>query len=148
MSPLTRSTLLTSATSFCTAFAHSTPAPDLLRNHFTHHHPSICIHEHGLPQLAPFLGRTFTGADGLAQYLAAVTSCLTFADMRFTSYTVDAEARAVAVRGAARFTWTGTGQSWDETFAYLLQFDGEGRVEGYEVWADSGAAWLASRGEL
>ena len=140
--------LLNSATSFCTAFASHTSPPDLLHNHFTHHHPSIRVHEHGLPQLAPFLGRTFTGASGLAEYLSLVSSSLTYSDLHFTSYLVDAAARQVCVRGRGRFTWTSTGQSWEETFVYLLGFDEEGRVEGYEVWADTGAAWLAGRGEL
>ncbi len=54
----------------------------------------------------------------------------------------------VAVRGRARFTWTETGLSWDETFAYLLRFDARAKLARYEVWADSGAAYLARRGEL
>lgn len=146
--PNTHTTLLTSATAFCTAFSTSTPPSQILTDHFTHHHANILVHEHGLPQLAPFLGRTFRGADGLTRYLSVISECLSYEDMRFTEYIVDADARKVSVRGEARFTWTSTGQSWDEVFAYVLGFDGEGRVERYEVWADSGAAWLASRGEL
>ncbi|KAG7290698.1 hypothetical protein NEMBOFW57_000701 [Staphylotrichum longicolle] len=144
----TRASLLEAATSFCAAFSTSVPPRELLARHFTTDHASILVHEHGLSQLAPFLGRTFRGADGLADYLSVVAECLGFEDMRFTEYVVDAEARKVCVRGAARFTWKSTGQSWDETFVYVLGFNGEGRVEEYEVWADSGAAWLASRGEL
>lgn len=144
----THASLLEAATSFCASFSASRPGPEILARHFTHHHSSILVHEHGLPQLAPFLGRTFRGADGLTDYLSVVAECLGFEDMRFTEYVVDAEACTVCVRGGARFTWKSTGQSWDETFVYVLGFDGEGRVEKYEVWADSGAAWLASRGEL
>ena len=146
--PPSHTSLLNAATSFCAAFASHTPPIQLLQTHFTHHHPSIRIHEHGLPQLAPFLGRTFTGAAGLAEYLSLVSSSLTYSDLHFTSYLVDAAARQVCVRGGGRFTWTSTGQSWDETFVYILGFDEEGRVERYEVWADTGAAWLAGRGEL
>lgn len=142
-----RTALLAAATSFTTAFASTAPPPEI-RTHFTRHSPSILVHEHGLPQLAPFLGRTFRGAEGLAQYLSVVSECLGFEDMRFGEYVVDAEARTVAARGRARFTWKGTGQSWDETFAYVLAFDEECKVVRYEVWADSGAAYLASRGEL
>lgn len=142
-----RHALLSSATAFCRAFA-SSAQPDQILSHFTRHPSKILVHEHGLPQLAPFLGRTFRGADGLRQYLAVVAECLSFQDMRFTEYVVDAQARKVSVRGEARFTWKSTGQSWDEVFAYVLAFDDEARVESYEIWADSGAAWLASRGHL
>ncbi|KAL2017140.1 hypothetical protein VTK56DRAFT_2562 [Thermocarpiscus australiensis] len=145
----TRTALLNAATAFCTAFASGTASPqELLTSHFTRNTPNILVHEHGLPRLAPFLGRTFRGADGLARYLSVVSECLSFADMRFGDYVVDAEACNVSVRGAARFTWRGTGQSWDEVFAYVLGFDEEMRVERYEIWADSGAAWLASQGQL
>jgi hypothetical protein len=143
-----RSGLLASATAFCNAFATLAPPPQILSQHFTSNHPSILVHEHGLPQLAPFLGRTFRGADGLAQYISIVSECLTFKNMRFSEYIVDAKARMVSVRGEARFTWTSTGQSWDEVFTYRLGFDDEMKVERYEVWADSGAAWLASQGRL
>lgn len=142
-----RPALLASATTFCNAFASQAPTP-LILTYFTGDHDKILVHEHGLPQLAPFLGRSFRGADGLAQYLSIVGECLTFENMRFREYIVDTEARAVSVRGEARFTWRSTGQSWDEVFAYRLGFDDEMKVEKYEVWADSGAAWLASQGEL
>ena len=42
----------------------------------------------------------------------------------------------------------GKGQSWDEEFAYILDFDQSAKVTDYQVWADSGAAYLARRGEL
>jgi hypothetical protein len=143
-----RETLLTAAQAFCNAFASGHPPETILAQHFTRRRSRILVLEHGLAQLAPFLGRTFRGAEGLIQYLSVVSECLSFEGMRFTEYTVDAEARRVAVRGQARFTWKSTGQVWDEEFVYVLAFDGEARVEKYEIWADSGAAWLASRGEL
>lgn len=145
----TRTALLTAAQSFTTTFL-TTPPPSLLLTHFTHHHPSILIHEHGTPHpTLPFLGRPFHGAAGLHAYLAAVSTCLTHEGMRFTEYIVDAEARKVVVRGQARFTWRGNGQGWEEVFCYVLGFGREeDRVERWEIWADSGAAVLASRGEL
>ncbi|KAL2136118.1 hypothetical protein VTI74DRAFT_5341 [Chaetomium olivicolor] len=145
---LSRNRLLSSATAFCEAFSRSVPPQDILAEHFTRHARNILVHEHGLAQLAPFVGRTFRGADGLLQYLSVIGDCLSYENMRFTEYVVDPEARKVSVRGEARFTWQSTGQSWDEVFTYVLGFDEEMRVERYEIWADSGAAWLASRGEL
>jgi hypothetical protein len=144
----TRSALLNNATSFCNAFASGTASPSDILSHFTSDDAKILVHEHGLPQLAPFLGRTFRGADGLRQYLSVISECLSYENMRFAECIVDAEARKVSVRGQARFTWTSTGQSWDEVFTYVLGFDSEAKVQSYEIWADSGAAWLASRGEL
>ncbi|KAL2156269.1 hypothetical protein VTH82DRAFT_1014 [Thermothelomyces myriococcoides] len=147
-----RSALLASATAFCEAFAAATDPDEMLERHFTREQANILVHEHGLPRLAPFLGRDFRGADGLHEYLALVSGCLSFekgdGGMRFGEYVVDPEARKVSVRGRARFTWKSTGQSWDEVFTYVLAFDREHRVEKYEIWADTGAAWLASRGEL
>jgi hypothetical protein len=140
--------LLTAATSFCNSFSRSDPPSMILETHFTRNHPSILVHEHGLAKLAPFLGRAFRGADGLLQYLSVIAECLSFENMRFTEYIIDTEAHKASVRGEARFTWKSTGQTWDEVFTYLLLFDAENRVERYEIWADSGAAWLASRGEL
>ncbi|KXX75256.1 hypothetical protein MMYC01_207083 [Madurella mycetomatis] len=147
MSQVTRASLLASATSFCNAFASGATPSEILK-HFTTETSRIFAHEHGLARLAPFLGRTFRGADGLKQYLSIISECLTYDNMRFGDYIVDAEARKVSVRGEARFTWASTGQSWDEVFTYILGFDDESRVESYEVWADSGAAWLASHGRL
>ncbi|AEO57851.1 hypothetical protein MYCTH_2304548 [Thermothelomyces thermophilus ATCC 42464] len=143
-----RAALLASATSFCEAFSAAADPSDILKDHFTREQANILVHEHGLPRLAPFLGRDFRGADGLCEYLSLVSECLSFERMRFGEYVVDAEARKVSVRGRARFTWKSTGQSWDEVFTYVLAFDRDHKVEKYEIWADTGAAWLASRGEL
>ena len=59
--------------------------------------------------------------------------------------------RKVSAKGKARFKWVegaGAGNWWDETFAYVLDFDEEGKVTDYQVWSDSGAAYLASKGQL
>ncbi|KAK3692205.1 hypothetical protein B0T22DRAFT_486173 [Podospora appendiculata] len=140
--------LILELSDLCAAFATKQPVSSIL-SHFSSLSPSpILIHEHGLPQLAPFLGRDFRGRDGVTAYFAAVSACLTYANMEFSNYVVDPVSRKVSVRGAAVFTWTSTGQSWDEVFTYVLAFDDELKVDKYEIWADSGAAYLASRGEL
>lgn len=64
---------------------------------------------------------------------------------------VDVDTRKVSVTGNARFKWTegvGEGQWWDEQFVYVLDFDDEAKVTDYQVWADSGAAYLAQVGKL
>jgi len=104
--------------------------------------------EHGLPRFAPFLGRTFSGVEGVKEYFETISSLLKYENMRFSDFCVDAEVHRASMRGEARFTWIRTGQSWDEVFTYTLEFDAEGKVKKYEIWADSGAAYLASKGEL
>ena len=57
----------------------------------------------------------------------------------------------MSVKGRARFQWiegVGEGNWWNETFAYVLDFDDEAKVTDYQVWADSGAAYLAWTGKL
>ncbi|KAK4456475.1 hypothetical protein QBC42DRAFT_238461 [Cladorrhinum samala] len=142
-----RDSLLQAATLFCQSFASKRP-PDEIFSHFTSTESNISVFEHGLPRLAPFLGREFRGREGLERYFKTISECLTYEDMRFSNYVVDVEMRKVSVRGEARFTWSSTGQSWDEVFTYVLAFDVEGKVVKYEVWADSGAAYLASQGKL
>jgi len=73
---------------------------------------------------------------------------LTYENMRFSEYIVDIENHKVSVKGQATFTWTKTEESWDEIFTYSLDFDDELKVTDYQVWADSGAAYLASLGKL
>ncbi len=131
---------------FCDAFRDAKPIDEILG----HLSPSsnIIAFEHGLPQLAPFLGRTFSGVDGVKKYFETISSLLKYEDMRFSDFVVDAEAHKASMKGNARFTWISTGQSWDEVFTYALEFDTEGKIKKYDVWADSGAAYLASKGEL
>ncbi|KAI0883531.1 uncharacterized protein GGS22DRAFT_167263 [Annulohypoxylon maeteangense] len=141
-----RAQLLEAATAFCTSFAEKKPLDEIL-DHFSAS-PDILAYEHRLSQLAPFLGREFRGRAGVQMYFEKVSSCLDYEDMRFADYVVDAMESRVAVRGTARFTWVATGESWDEVFAYALVFDEGCRVLRYEIWADSGAAYLASQGRL
>ncbi|KAJ5548810.1 hypothetical protein N7513_006044 [Penicillium frequentans] len=123
--------------------------------------PAPIVHEHGLQQLAPFLGRTFTGIDGISEYFNILMKTLEIKSMTFepeSNWLVDDTNMAVCLRGTARFTWQETSQSWDETFVYRIALakdtseDEEKRgrllVSEYKVWADTGAAYLARIGEL
>jgi hypothetical protein len=129
----------------------------VLLSHFTTTLPPTAI-EHGHTALAPFLGRTFTGRDGVQRYFDLLPQLLSFENMRFCDYAVDVDTLMVSCKGCARFTWTETGMSWDEVFTYTLKFVEEGphvdgrprevKVRKYQVWADTGALWLASQGKL
>ncbi|OTA52636.1 hypothetical protein K449DRAFT_402443 [Hypoxylon sp. EC38] len=141
-----RTELLEAATAFCDSFAQKKPLDEIL-SHFSSS-DNIVAYEHGLPELAPFLGREFRGREGVQEYFETVSSCLSYENMRFADYIVDAVENRVAVRGTAKFMWTANGESWDEVFAYALKFDDERKVVSYEIWADSGAAYLASKGQL
>lgn len=144
--PATRQALLQAAENFCTAFASNTPAEELVSFFSTLYEPTAL--EYGEPALAPFIGRPFVGRAAVLKYFELLASLLTYENMDFAGFVVDAEARKVACRGRAVFQWRSTGQSWDETFAYLIDFDDELKVTDYQVWADSGAAYLASQGAL
>jgi hypothetical protein len=142
----TRDQLLAAAQSFCTSFAQKAP-PEIIFSHFSTS-PNVLALEHGLPRLAPFLGREFRGHDGLRGYFDLLAEFLSYENMSFSNYLIDSDQSKVSVRGEARFTWTSTKQSWDEVFTYVLAFDEKYKVNVYEVWADSGAAFLASKGQL
>lgn len=133
--------------------------PNQLLSTFTTN-PKPIAHEHGLPQLAPFLGRTFTGQDGIRTYFDLLASHLEIKNMVFEpekSWVVDEGCMAVALRGTATFIWKETQQAWDETFAYRIKVardvsdtpqNGCLAVSEYQVWADTGAAYLARMGKL
>lgn len=68
---------------------------------------------------------------------------------------MDTETRKVCCKGKARFRWIEEGslgemrgEWWDEVFVYVLTFDEQAKVVDYQVWADSGAAYLARYGML
>jgi hypothetical protein len=143
---LNRQQLRQSAQSFCDAFASRRPLSEVLDKFSTREEPLVI--EHGLALLAPFLGRTYTGLNGIRDYFETIISLLDYDSMRFSDYVVDEEEGKVSVRGVATFTWKTTGQSWHEVFTYTLAFDEELKVKQYEIWADSGAAYLASKGLL
>jgi hypothetical protein len=144
----TRQSLTDAACAFCDAFSAKEPPSSILMHFSSAHVDDIIAFEHGLPKLAPFLGRRFTGADGIRSYFDIIGECLSYTDMRFSNYIVDPFSNQVSVHGEARFTWKSTDQSWDEVFTYVLGFDEHLKVLKYEIWADSGAAYLASKGML
>lgn len=154
----TRPGLLEPIYDFLDALTNPTPTtPNDLLSTFTTS-PKPLVHEHGLPQLAPFLGRQFTGQDGVATYFELISSLLSIKNMVFEpeeSWVVDASCMAVSFRGKATFVWKETRQAWDETFVYRIKLAVDGgsaeerlAVCEYQVWADTGAAYLARRGRL
>ncbi|KAJ5668391.1 uncharacterized protein N7477_006961 [Penicillium maclennaniae] len=131
----------------------STPKSTLLST-FTTNPPPLCF-EHGLPQLAPFLGRSFTGQEGISHYFDLLSQHLNIQNMNFeldTAWVVDEVSMTVCLRGNAKFVWKSTDQAWDETFIYRIvvaEDAGKGlKVQEYRVWADTGAAYLARLGRL
>lgn len=139
-----RKQLLASAQALCSDFARGADTETLLE-HFVSGSSATAgtpeAHEHGLPQLAPFLGR-FTGHDGIRKYFGLLQQYLTFEDMKFSEWVVDAENMRVSVKGNAVFTWKETKKQWPETFSYTLDFVNEGhhvKLLRYQVWADTGA---------
>jgi hypothetical protein len=138
-----RSQLLSSAESLCSAFASKQPLETVLSRFSTTHQKTVI--EHGLPSLAPFLGRIFNDPK---EYFTLISTLLSFENMEFSEYMVDTELRRVNVKGKAKFTWVETGQAWDEVFTYILDFDHEAKVTDYQVFADTGACYLARVGKL
>ncbi|KAL1963402.1 hypothetical protein VTN77DRAFT_8418 [Rasamsonia byssochlamydoides] len=154
-----RETIIRPARALCAAFARGASTTELL-THFTEE-PMPVAYEHGHPDLAPFLGRPFNGIDGVGRYFDLIASLISFQDMRFDredEWVVDQQTLAVCVRGRARFIWKATGEAWDETFCYRLgiaedvgessERSGHFKIQEYRVWADTGAAYLASQGQL
>ncbi|KAL3453747.1 hypothetical protein BJX65DRAFT_301566 [Aspergillus insuetus] len=153
-----RQDLVTPTQSLLKAFATGADLSTLLSTFTTSPPPEA--HEHGLQSQAPFLGRTFTGRDGITNYFNILNELLGIESMSFDDekeWVVDAESMAVALRGKARFVAKETGEKWDEAFAYRISLaEDEGsnggggglKVRVYEVWADTGAAYLAMKGEL
>jgi hypothetical protein len=147
-----RKSLIDPVQSLLTALTNPSSSPTLLSTFTTH--PTPLCHEHGLPQLAPFLGRSFTGHDGVARYFALLSEHLDIKNMTFEpddAWVVDDASMAVCLRGSATFVWKSTGQAWDETFVYRIavaEEKGALKVCEYRVWADTGAAYLAGHGRL
>ncbi|KAJ2933454.1 hypothetical protein H1R20_g3636, partial [Candolleomyces eurysporus] len=141
---LTRSELLKAAVTFCTSFSQGKDVESILAL-FSTTHPVTAV-EHGDPSLAPFLGRTFEGKEGVKRYFEVIGSLLSYKNISFGEHVVDAEERKVAVKGKGTFTWIETGKAWDETFAYVLDFDENAKLTRYQIWSDTGSAYLASKG--
>lgn len=143
---LKRKQLLSSAKSYCDAFKEKKDVNEIM-SHFSTTHATTLI-EHGDPVLAPFLGKTYSGKSSIEGYFNLIASLLSYEDMDFYEFLVDADVAKVAVKGEARFTWISTGQSWKEDIAYMLDFDDEGKITDCEIWADSGCVYLARIGDL
>lgn len=140
----TRDDWLRSTNALCDAFANHGSIEQIVECFSSSQPDEILLFEHGLPELAPFLGRAFRGTRGIRDYFELVSEHLSYDDMSFSDYIVDTQLRVTSVRGEARFTWKSTGKNWNEVFIYRIQLDEVGNVVVYEVWADSGAAYLAS----
>lgn len=149
---------LKTAVDFCQAFTEKR-GPDEILSYFSES-PEVEAIEHGQPFLAPFLHRHFRGPEGIRQYFGLIASLLSYDDMRFEDFCIDPVAMVVSVRGYAHFTWLSTGNAWDECFTYRLELErtshkgqasagaSEFKIHKYEIWADSGAAYLAGKGQL
>ncbi|KAJ5613606.1 hypothetical protein N7528_007260 [Penicillium herquei] len=155
-----RSTLVDSVNALLSAFTSSNPPIPSIVSAFTTV-PTPFIHEHGLPQLAPFLGHTFSGVEGISEYFETLSQTLNIHSMVFEpdpEWLVDLTNLCVTLRGTARFEWKDTKNSWSETFIYRIALatdtsdDQEKRgrilISEYQVWADTGAAYLARMGQL
>ncbi|KAL4923508.1 uncharacterized protein BDV17DRAFT_296290 [Aspergillus undulatus] len=155
----TRQSLTRATQSLLNAFSSGADTPTLLSTFTANPAPQIL--EHGLRQLAPFLDRPFTGQSEVKQYFTILNEHLGIESVDLDDesfWVVDTETMVVCLRGNARFVSKRTGQKWDEVFIYRIEIaeegkeDAEGRAElkvrKYEVWADTGAAYLAMRGEL
>jgi hypothetical protein len=63
-------------------------------------------------------------------------------------FVVDAEAGQVCCVGKGTFVSKKTGKKWGEQFAYRFgDFDEQGRIGHWEIWADPLSAWVAVGGE-
>lgn len=144
--PQSREQLLKSAQNFCNTFAEKRGVDKIL-SHFSVSHEVSAI-EYGAPTLAPFLGQLFVGTSEVKRYFELIGLLLSYDNISFSEYIADPESLKVSVKGRGTFTWLSTSQSWDETFIYSLDFDDELRVVRYQVWADSGSAYLARLGKL
>ncbi|KAI9045653.1 uncharacterized protein KD926_008070 [Aspergillus affinis] len=163
---MSRSAVLTRTHALLNAFSNPSTSLQTLLSNFTSSDPWAL--EHGLPLLAPFLGRKYTGLEGLKTYFTLLAETLEIEWMRFEEeggWVVDLDGeqgdgkgkgeseRKVSLRGEAQFRWKSTNQAWEEGFAYrigLVDEDGgdDVKVKSYEVWADTGAAYLARMGKL
>ncbi|KAF9534985.1 hypothetical protein CPB83DRAFT_888926 [Crepidotus variabilis] len=140
MSP-TRKDLFNAAENFCQAFAEHKDLEYILSLFSVTHATSVI--EYGDPILAPFLGKEFIRPRKIQEYFELLASLVSHENVKFSEYFADVEAMKVSVKGDGKFTWLSTKQSWHETFTYTLDFDDELKVVKYQVWADSGAAYLA-----
>ncbi|KAK6351099.1 hypothetical protein TWF718_004270 [Orbilia javanica] len=138
--------LLQAAESLCSDFTTKADLEKML-SHFS---STAIAFEHGHPHFAEFIGREFKGSQGMNEYFGLLGKYLTYDNMSFGEYFVDERQNKVSVKGEGSFTWVSTGVEWDEVFTYVLDFISEGgelKVSRYQVWADTGALYLAKEGQ-
>lgn len=155
-------TLRNRAVEFCQSFVDGLPPDSILSQHFSSN-PKIT--EHGPPKSElPFLGKTFSGrkSDSTSagkqtcdDYFTILSQTLKFEPSPTTfpspeSFVVDETCEingkkgVVSVVANGAFRSVDTGKGWDETFIYRLsEFDDEGKIGHWEIWADTYSAWEA-----
>ena len=143
---LERQRLLATTQGFCDAFKNKADIDKILS--FFSRSDNISAIEYGQPALAPFLGKCFIGAAGIRAYFETIHGALTYENLQFSDFVVDVEAKRVGLKGKGVFQWKSTKQCWDESFAYILSFDEGCRITKFQIWADSGSAYLARIGKL
>ncbi|KAI9736688.1 MAG: hypothetical protein M1834_000892 [Cirrosporium novae-zelandiae] len=146
---------------FCAAFQQGKDSVFIL-SFFREEDPKIT--EHG-PQWAsrflPFLGQTFSGRrnsstsssptcddyfDLLGQSLKFYPAADTFPPPE--KIVIDTKLGVVSVKAHGKFEAIRTGESWEEEFTYLLSnWDEQGRIGHWEIWADPLSALKAVVGK-
>ncbi|GIZ44999.1 hypothetical protein CKM354_000818300 [Cercospora kikuchii] len=152
----------------CHGFAkalEAPPSPEKLCSRFFTSSPKIT--EHG-PEWArerlPFLAKTYSGSDEFVKYFKTLSEVLSMkpdpapASHQF-AVQVDAFRETedesqenghvrgsglVFVQGGGEFKSVKTGKSWKETFVWKFsEFDQDGKIGHWEIWADPLSAWNA-----
>ncbi|KAL4873539.1 hypothetical protein BDV12DRAFT_80300 [Aspergillus spectabilis] len=157
--PHRRTPLINATSALTTAFASRAPLGTLV-SQFTVL-PAAQAREHGHPKLGTFMGHTFIGHKGVGEYFNLVEKQMRLREIIFddeSDWVVDTEKSVVCLRGKARWQDKLSEEEWDEIFAYRVALaeeeseqskeKGELKVRFYEVWADTGAAFLANGGSL
>lgn len=147
------------AVAFCQAFMDRLSPDVILSEHFTSN-PRIT--EHGpktqeLPFLGKFSGRksNLSNDQTCDDYFNILSKSLKFEPSPTTfpppkSFVVDETCEingkkgVVSVVGSATFMSLDSGKRWDEDFIYRLsEFDDDGKIGHWEIWADTLSAWNA-----
>ncbi|ESZ89549.1 hypothetical protein SBOR_10067 [Sclerotinia borealis F-4128] len=148
------------AVAFCQAFVDGLSPNIILSEYFTSE-PRITEHGPDNSEL-PFLGKTFLGRkfdsssnQTCDDYFIILTKSLEFEPSPTTfpspkSFVVDETCEingkkgVVSVVGSANFRSLRTGKGWNEQFIYRLsEFDRDGKIGHWEIWADALSAWNA-----
>ncbi|PQE03222.1 transcription elongation factor s-ii protein [Rutstroemia sp. NJR-2017a BBW] len=147
-----KETLRNRAVEFCQSFVDALPPDSTLSQHFSSN-PKITEH-----------GKTFSGRKGDSSsagdqtcddYFTILSKTLKFEPSPATfpppeSFIVDETCEINGKKGVVSVVANGTfrsidtGKGWDETFIYRLsEFDDEGKIGHWEIWADTYSAWEA-----